>query len=511
MHAPVLLERLREDLKPFPGRASDTLRITVSALLVIVVMLAFRMPFLSIGPYLVFILFQRDLFLTRATALAGVLVAGASFIFVYAVAMFSWDVAWLRVTLWGLLFFGGYFLMHVLAEPRLILGPLVVMSLLSFLFDEYPFPNRIISEMGWLWALLGLCISSTFLTQWLFCSPTGREFLREQFREIVLVVEQGCLGRSFGRLPKEMPFEGFSKAIESSEKLGMAGVLSKKQSANCRRLFLAVQEAARAVASQSCNGDIFSKAWHELASQLHWLRVGILSGNLNLSDRKAISDIPPQGETIRHVELVIQDATSRLNETEESSSKVPPSSFLSADWRRNPAHIDFAIRATLATMGCYFFMRLTAWDGIHTCMITCVVTALSSIDAQMRKQNLRIGGAVLGGLLGLGAVIFLIPNTQSLLGLLFILTGATALAAWISLGGERIAYAGWQVALAFYMTVLQAPHPSTKLDSIRDRWVGILLGILAMRAAFIWFAPNTLKQEEWNTCGKNHDGSQTAD
>ena len=37
------------------------------------------------------------------------------------------------------------------------------------------------------------------------------------------------------------------------------------------------------------------------------------------------------------------------------------------------------------------------------------------------------------------------------------------------------------------MTLLQSPHAETKLDVIRDRWVGIILGIAAMQWAFTGF------------------------
>jgi len=70
-------------------------------------------------------------------------------------------------------------------------------------------------------------------------------------------------------------------------------------------------------------------------------------------------------------------------------------------------------------------------------------------------------GALIGGTLGMERVIFLIPRMDSLTAYLLIL------AAWVSLGSERISYAGWQIGLAFYMSILQDPHPTTKLDIIR--------------------------------------------
>jgi multidrug resistance protein MdtO len=78
-------------------------------------------------------------------------------------------------------------------------------------------------------------------------------------------------------------------------------------------------------------------------------------------------------------------------------------------------------------------------------MITCAVTALVVAEEREHKQRLRLGGVVLGGLYGLVAVVFLIPRFDSLMGLLIVLGLGTAIAAWLSTGTKRIAYAGWQM------------------------------------------------------------------
>ncbi|MGA7394779.1 MAG: FUSC family protein [Terrimicrobiaceae bacterium] len=122
--------------------------------------------------------------------------------------------------------------------------------------------------------------------------------------------------------------------------------------------------------------------------------------------------------------------------------------LLAADWSTNPVYTSFALRATLATMGSYVFMTLTDWTEIHTCMITCVVTAFAIAEERERKQTLRLVGAILGGLYGLAAVVFFIPRFDSLMGLLIVLGVGTAMAAWLSTGPKRYSYAGWQMGLA---------------------------------------------------------------
>ena len=62
------------------------------------------------------------------------------------------------------------------------------------------------------------------------------------------------------------------------------------------------------------------------------------------------------------------------------------------------------------------------------------------------------------------------------------------LAAWVAFGSERISYMGLQIALAFDLGVLTDYGPSTQIDPIRDRFIGIVLGILIISTVFslVW-------------------------
>jgi hypothetical protein len=63
-----------------------------------------------------------------------------------------------------------------------------------------------------------------------------------------------------------------------------------------------------------------------------------------------------------------------------------------------------------------------------------------------------------------------------------------ALAAWIAFGSERISYMGLQIALTFDLGVLSDYGPPTKIDPIRDRFIGIILGICIISIVFslVW-------------------------
>ena len=125
-------------------------------------------------------------------------------------------------------------------------------------------------------------------------------------------------------------------------------------------------------------------------------------------------------------------------------------------------------------------MNAVDWPGIRTCMITCVVTALATAGAQRQKQLLRLAGACVGGLMGLAAVVYLVPHLDTIMGLTLLVAAGTACCAWVAAGSVRSSYAGFQMALAFFIMLLPGFETSIDLTAIRDRFVGIIVGIMAM-------------------------------
>ena len=142
----------------------------------------------------------------------------------------------------------------------------------------------------------------------------------------------------------------------------------------------------------------------------------------------------------------------------------------------------------MAVMTCYFIESLADWPAIGTCVPTCFVVALGTVGESLHKATLRIVGALLGGGLGLGAILLLMPRMTNLGDLFLLLAPVTLLAAWIACGTERIAYAGMQIGLAFYLVVLHGTGPTVDLDPARDRVIGVLLGNIVIFVIFttIW-------------------------
>ncbi|QNK01794.1 FUSC family protein [Dyella telluris] len=146
------------------------------------------------------------------------------------------------------------------------------------------------------------------------------------------------------------------------------------------------------------------------------------------------------------------------------------------------------MKTLLASLICYVFYHAVQWDGIHTSMITCALVANPNVGASSEKIVLRIGGAVLGGLLAFLLSLFVMPHIDTIVGLLITITPVFFVAGWIAAGPERTSYVGVQMVATFCLGFLGHFGPSTDLVEIRDRMIGILLGAVVAGLVYtlIW-------------------------
>jgi uncharacterized membrane protein YccC len=152
-------------------------------------------------------------------------------------------------------------------------------------------------------------------------------------------------------------------------------------------------------------------------------------------------------------------------------------------------------------MCCYLLYSVLDWPGIHTCIITCMIVGLASEGAMVQKATLRIAGAAVGAAMGFLAILFLIPGRESITSLTLLVAAGTAVAAWVALGSPRISYAGVQIAMAFYMCVIQGFEPTWYFYTIRDRLVGILLGNMVITLVFYYVWPVQASVAMWKSLG----------
>jgi len=167
--------------------------------------------------------------------------------------------------------------------------------------------------------------------------------------------------------------------------------------------------------------------------------------------------------------------------TEPEPSIVPeiirkPSSLLKADALTNPVYWQASIKLLISVSICYGIERFCDWSAIHTCVITCFLVSLNTVGATVHKMLLRLSGALVGAILGIGAILLFMPMMTDLSDLMILILPVIACAAWVKAGTDRISYAGTQMAFAFYLCVLQGYGPTLDMETGRDRVIGVLIG-----------------------------------
>jgi multidrug resistance protein MdtO len=196
-------------------------------------------------------------------------------------------------------------------------------------------------------------------------------------------------------------------------------------------------------------------------------------GTATPEERNAADAIPAAGELQRALHAYADLVASGVEPGKPPASEP----MVAPDAWTNPVYMRFSLKTLLAVLVCYVFYNAVDWQGVHTIMLTCLIVALPSLGASTQRALLRLAGAAVGSALALFMVVFVVPHLDDIVSLLLITLPVVALGAWISAGSERIGYAGIQVIFTFSLAVLGQFGPTTNLTEIRDRMVGILLGV----------------------------------
>ncbi len=166
--------------------------------------------------------------------------------------------------------------------------------------------------------------------------------------------------------------------------------------------------------------------------------------------------------------------------------------FLLPDAFTNPEHVQFALKTTGAAIFCYALYTQLNWPGVHTCFITCYIVGLASTAETVQKSTLRVLGALIGAVAGIAALVYVVPHLASIGALMALVCAGALASAWVAVGDERIAYAGFQAAFAFFLCILQGSAPAFDMATARDRVIGILIGIFVSYLMFVLVWPVSL-------------------
>jgi multidrug resistance protein MdtO len=496
---------LKTELAPYPGRAWVVARVTIAATLVMLVVMTFQIPSGFLGAIFVLFISRENPTATFVSGLKAIAAFMLATIYtLIGAAMFVADplTHFLAV---GVSLFVSFFLISITNDygtavafgftiagaiplwdrntlnindrvsNTLWLGGVVAIGVVIAVVVEYVFrrvhpaldlTEGIESRLHTVEAVLrsaaaeqpldSASVKSLSLYSSVGTARLRRLILRSQYSQH-FKAQLGTAVALLGQLV-DVAFN-FQRALEERAKTaGTEDLASDK--ARCRRLADAIDQLGKALAEKRIAEKIQLSAQPE-PSQLPFL-----------SAMERIVALMP--DAFSGSSTIKELATAPLEEEQ-------PTQFFARDAFSNPAHVQFAVRGTMAAMATYIIYTAIDWPGLSTSIATCIITALSTIGSSRQKQFLRLGGVIVGGIIiGFGAQMFVLPYLDSIAGFTLLFMFVTALSAWIATASPRLSYLGVQLALAFYLINLQEFTIQTSLSIARDRVFGVLLGLMSM-------------------------------
>lgn len=485
---PAIFDRAVRDLRPFPGRFAMAWRIALLCALVTATAMLYRIPEAAISCYLVIFLMRPDASETIGQAVGLIGLATVIVAVMSPLMTATMESAFLRLLVMAAASFVTLYLSSAtsLGETGAIIG-LVIAFIMTLSSDV---PAGIVASEGlkyaWEMAVMPMVLMIGF------CLALGRgphslaaERIGDRLAAVAQALEDGRGGDGHNRDGRG------DEAVDALLAEGNDDLAKKVQTARLLHLVLAertrwlagaVETSYRLLVAAAALPREATMARTRLAAACRAAAAELGAGQRPSAPSRAESP----GSPAEAVAWRALDGLAAADGGADPRPKKPP--FLAPDAFTNPDHQRYALKTTAAAMICYLIYTGIGWDGIHTAMITCYVAALGTTGETVHKLALRIAGCLVGAAMGVAAIVFVVPELQSIGGLMALVFAGILVAGWVAAGSERIAYAGVQVGLAFLLTVLNGFGPSTDMSNAGDRIAGILLGNVIVYVVFtgIW-------------------------
>jgi multidrug resistance protein MdtO len=482
-------------LEPFPGRLEFAIRLALLCALVTLCAETYQTPEPALTTYVAFFVIRRDRTESLITSIVMLLLITLVIGMVLMLAMAVLDQPLWRVTAMALISFCFLFVASS-SKLRPIGG--IIALIVAYGLDVLGMVQ--IGELatrGLLYAWLFVAIPAVIsIVLHLLLGPAPRRLaeraLAHRLRLSAMMLRGSeartreafaeCLREGPGEIPAWLKLAGAEKTSPPQDIAAL-----RQASASTTAILLLVDFATREP------GAGLPDAWADLVARTLEQMAGILQKggypvDIILKGDETI--LPPLSAAVL---ADLREALTHFAEApppEPSPAPAGKSSggFFLPDAFTNPVHVQYALKTTAAAMFCYVVYSLLDWPGIHTCLITCYIVSLGTAAETVEKLTLRILGALAGAAAGIAAIVFLMPNVTSIGGLMGVVFVGALVSAWIAGGSPRIAYAGFQIAFAFFLCVVQGTAPAFDMTTARDRVIGILFGNLVVFLVFsaIW-------------------------
>ena len=486
---------LRRELAPTPGRGGATFRLTLACVIATIPILTHRIPHALVVLIVMYLITQED---TAATLLgsilgvAGVTVGlGAALLTLIATI----DIAWLRIICFVAFLFAGLFLKRVLVIGALGSAIGLPAALVMILPDIGPLsPEMLIEFVLWLWVCVTLGLTVNVGVQLLLAPGDPLTLLQRELDTRLRAVEN-TVRELAGTRHVVSPASGPS--LDALATAGMSRPLALLKTASLTNGWARARHETLATTITLIDRlvtdagalrrllPVSSSSSAPIHESLVRVADGCARARYTLGERRLpepFEDPTPSAST----PASLADMARTLEQMSMIARLEPPSPaatesgprLLLPDAVTNPEYVQFAVKGALAALICYVLFVGFDYPGIYTSVITCFVVSLSTIGSSNQKGLLRFGGAALGGVMGLLALVYAFPNVEGIGGFWLVFALGTAVAAWINFGSPRISYGGYQTGLAFYKATLQSLGPAISATVVRDRLIGVAFGLI---------------------------------
>ncbi|MDH2051613.1 FUSC family protein [Achromobacter marplatensis] len=476
---------LRQWLAPFPGRAEMTLRVTVICALTALVASAYGTPEAALSVYIVFFLIRPDR-VTNAV-LAGAMLVLVTLVIglVLLVTQASIDYPLLRVSAMAVLSAG---LLYLTSASKLRPVGAIIAMVVGFGLDQMgrvPIGEASTRILLYAWLMVAIPVGLAIIVS-VVAAPSPRRLacasLARRLRLGAIRLREGedaepAFGQALQDGNKQILTWLKLSVVEGTTTRHDAAALGQA-AASSIAILLAI-DVLRDADGPGLPGELAQPLARTLDEMAAMLEQGGYPVDIEPDPLPAVALAPAARvacgqlcDAIKHFAVPPAEAET----PEEGAAAKPKAGFFLPDARSNPEHVAYALKTTGAAMFCYLLYTLLDWPGIHTAVITCYIVSLGTAGETVQKLRLRLAGCVIGAVAGTAAIVFVVPHMDSVAALLALVSAAAALSAWIAVGPPAIAYAGFQIAFAFFLCVIQGPGPGFDLTIARDRTVGILLG-----------------------------------
>lgn len=450
----------RTELSPYPNRLARSILIALLCGLVVLASKTLLLPETAISAYLIFFASKEDSELSIITGIGLILISFVAIALVVILIMLSSDTPLLRILIMFTIAFSCMYLAEATSAGAVIatLG-MVFFEILSSL-DYVPFPDLVLRGLFWILPMVIVPMALLVIANLLFGRPSIdilSAALTHRFELIRISITNPQVG-SFAACRHEF-LSGNAHLAALQRTALMSGRLTKNASKKAAH----VQDVTMRLLSRCASGAPPDDT----------------PDNRNALKLNFSSNQPPPEDPLL---LELDDGT-EIGQLPKADSR--------ANEKKHLETMRFAVKSTIAIAICYAIFILLHWPAIHTITITAFLVCLGTSDETLHKAMLRLTGCLIGSIISFFCLIVIIPNLNNAAELA-VLTVLVALpAAWISVGRENSAYIGMQIALVFFLCVLNTTGPSVDLGIAWGRIVGIVLGNIVVAGVFLTLWPRS--------------------